>query len=472
MKEIVRNLTRRKLRSFLTISGIVIGIVALTTMGALANNFNALLEGGARYYAGYVPVADGNSNGVTGGAVLPISKQSEIEAVPGVARVFPTITVAAKPGALQVVSLGLPDYISSYDPAEDQYAALKTSFASGGDVTARGQIVLGSNFAKEFNKKVGDSITLPVRPSDATADFIQHSYTVVGILNQTLTAPDTGAFVDLADAQQLFKEQLPVALQANFDASQYVGGFDVYGTRGTNLDQLADRINAQVSGVKAQKPSKIVEALIAGGTLFTEITTAAALLALVIGGLAVINTMIMAVSERVREIGLKKAVGANTVAVMREFLAESSFIGLVGGVVGFVIGVGITSLINASVPASQGALFLVTPGLAILCIGFALALGTVAGIIPAFRASRLDPVTALRAQSERRDFSNDRDHQPGQALHAGQERRPRPGRGDPGHRGGRVRGGGRSIRLRQVHDARRPGPAPEADRRLRRDRRD
>ncbi|HEX2682222.1 MAG TPA: ABC transporter permease, partial [Candidatus Dormibacteraeota bacterium] len=303
MKEIIRNLTRRKLRSFLTISGIVIGILALTTMGALANNFNALLDGGAKYYASYVPVSDAGSNGVTTSGVLPLSKGEEIAAVSGVAHVFPAVMVQAKPGALQVVSLGVPDYIASYDPAEDQYSALKTSFASGGDVTASGQIVLGSNFAAEFKKRVGDSITLPVKPSDATADFVQQTYTVVGILKPTLTAPDTGAFVDLADAQQLFKEQLPVALQANFDQAQFVGGFDVYGTPGTNLDQLADRINAQVPGVKAQKPTMIVQALRDGGALFTEITTAAALLALVIGGLAVINTMIMAVSERVREIG-------------------------------------------------------------------------------------------------------------------------------------------------------------------------
>ncbi|HEX2648291.1 MAG TPA: ABC transporter permease, partial [Candidatus Dormibacteraeota bacterium] len=63
---------------------------------------------------------------------------------------------------------------------------------------------------------------------------------------------------------------------------------------------------------------------------------------------------------------------------------------------GFGLGYVVTTLINAAMPASQGAIFLVTPGLALLCIGFALFLGTVAGIIPAFRASRLDPVTALR----------------------------------------------------------------------------
>jgi putative ABC transport system permease protein len=399
MNQIVRNLVRRKLRSFLTISGIVIGIVALTTMGALANNFNALLDGGAKYYAGYVPVGDASSNGVTSGAVLPLAKAAEIQAVPGVARVFPTITVAAKPGALQVVSLGLADYISSYDPAENAYSALKTTFASGRtlDTSASGEIVLGSSVATEFNKKVGDSITLPVKPADANPGFIQHNYTVVGILNKTLTAPDTGAFVSLADAQQLFKDQIPVALQTNLDISLYAAGFDVYGTPGTNLDTLADRINAQVPGVKAAKPSQLVKALLAGGALFTTITMAAALLALVIGGLAVINTMIMAVSERVREIGLKKAIGATTKAVMGEFLLESSVIGLIGGLIGFGLGFAVTTLINATMPASQGAIFLVTPGLAALCIGFALALGTVAGIIPAFRASRMDPVAALRS---------------------------------------------------------------------------
>jgi putative ABC transport system permease protein len=399
MNQIVRNLVRRKLRSFLTISGIVIGIVALTTMGALANNFNALLDGGAKYIAGYVPVGDASSNGVSGGGVLPLAKQSDLSAVPGVARVFANVAVAAKPGALNVVSLGIPDYISSLDPAEYSYSALKITYASGHtlDAGSSGEVVLGSNFALEFKKKVGDRITLPIRPSDANPDFVQHTYTVVGILDKTLTEPDTGAFVSLADAQQLFKDQLSPALQSTFDQTLYVNGFDVYGTPGTNLDTLADRINAQVSGVKAQKPSVLVKALVAGGALFTTITMAAALLALVIGGLAVINTMIMAVSERVREIGLKKAIGATTKAIMGEFLLESSFIGLIGGVVGFGLGFAITTLMNATMPAAQGAIFLVTPGLALLCIGFALGLGTVAGIIPAFRASRMDPVAALRS---------------------------------------------------------------------------
>jgi putative ABC transport system permease protein len=148
--------------------------------------------------------------------------------------------------------------------------------------------------------------------------------------------------------------------------------------------------------VKATKPSDIVTAFKSGGAIFTAITTAAALLALIIGGLSVVNTMFMAVAERVREIGLKKAVGATTLNIMGEFLIEATLIGVVGGLVGYGLGASITYVLNATTPPGQSTLFLVTPALTILAIGFATVLGALAGILPAWRAARLDPVTALR----------------------------------------------------------------------------
>jgi putative ABC transport system permease protein len=150
--------------------------------------------------------------------------------------------------------------------------------------------------------------------------------------------------------------------------------------------------------VKAIKPSVLVNGFKSGGAIFTAITTGAALLALVIGGLAVINTMLMAVTERIREIGLKKAIGAHTRDILLEVLAESTMIGVIGGVVGFGLGATFVSIADANTPPSQSPLFLVTPGLAILALGFAVALGALAGIAPALRAARLDPVTALRSQ--------------------------------------------------------------------------
>ena len=395
--EIIRNLTRRKLRTTLTVSGIVIGVLALVTMGAMAEKFNALLDGGVAYFGSNIQVTAAGGSAFGAGSVLPLSTVGQVEQVPGVAAAFGEIQTEAKPGSVQTVSFGLPDYIQSYDPRSNDYSAVKTTLAQGRDATASGEAVLGSDFAHEFEKNAGSTIDLPIRPSDAKADFVNHTFTVVGVLAKTQTGPDTGAFITLKDAQMLLKDSLPAAIRDRIDTSTLVTGMTVYGKPGVNLDNLSDTINNQVSGVKATKPSTIVNSFKSGGALFTAITTGAALLALIVGGLSVINTMLMAVTERVREIGLKKAVGAHTRHIIREYLLEATLIGAIGGTLGLLLGWAITSLVNAATAASNLSLFLVSWRLVIIAIAFSVGLGAIAGIIPALRASRMDPVRALRA---------------------------------------------------------------------------
>src|SRR2546426_10119458 len=104
--EIVRNVARHKLRSALTISGIVIGVLALTTMGALAENFNALLDGGVKYFGSNVQVGppDGQST-----FLLPLSKIDDIKRVDGVAAALPRYNFPMKPGAPPSFSFRVPD---------------------------------------------------------------------------------------------------------------------------------------------------------------------------------------------------------------------------------------------------------------------------------------------------------------------------------------------------------------------------
>ena len=397
--EILRNITRHKLRSFLTISGIVIGVLALTTMGALAENFNALLDGGVKYFGGSIQVGPPDGQAAN---LIPISKIDEIKKVDGVDAAFPGYSFTAKPGSTVVVSFGIPDTIIASDPEENNHSALKLTTASGRFVSSstNGEVALGSTIAREFNKSVGDTIDLPIRPANAKPDFVNHTFKVVGILNQTKTAPDNFAYINIADGQMLLRDSLPASLQNSIDVTAITEGIAVYGKPGTSLsdlDKIADRINNQVPGVKATRPSEVVNGFKSGGAIFTAITTAAALLALIIGGLSVVNTMFMAVAERVREIGLKKAVGATTGNVMREFLIEATLIGLIGGVIGYGFGVLIVVLRNTFFePADGSTLFLITPNLTIFAIGFATVLGAVAGVLPAWRAARLDPVIALR----------------------------------------------------------------------------
>jgi len=301
-----------------------------------------------------------------------------------------------------VVSFGVPDTIVGADPAENSYSALKLTYAQGRFVSAssNGEVTLGSTISKEFKKKVGETIDLPVKPADAKPDFISHTFSVVGILNETKTAPDSFAYINLTDAQMLLSDSLPASFRGSIDTSQITEGISVYGRPGTSLpdlDKIADRINAQVTGVKALRPSDLVNAFKAGGQVFTAVAIAAAVLALVVGGLSVINTMFMAVSDRVREIGLKKAVGATTTDIMGEFLIEATLMGLLGGLIGYGLGVLLVVVRNTVFPAADGStLFLITPTLTALAIGFATVLGAGAGVFPAWRAARLDPVIALR----------------------------------------------------------------------------
>lgn len=399
MSEILRNLTRRKLRSFLTIFGITIGVVALTTMGAMAENFNALIAGGVTYFGSNIQV--GPPDGQLA-QWLDLAKVDQIKKVQGVGAVFPGYGFPAKPGAAIAVSFGIPDTIVAGDPAERDWTALKTTPAEGRDLNEgdTGDVVLGSSIAAEFKKHPGDTLRLPVKPPHAKADFVSHEFKVIGVLKPTLTAPDSFAYISLADGQALLQDSLPPSLRQTIDVKKITQQITVYGTRGStqqDLDRVADRINREVTGVKAMRPSELVNAFRSGGAIFTAITTAAALIALVIGGISVVNTMIMAVSERTREIGLKKAVGAKTRHILWEFLLEATLIGVVGGVAGFGIGWALATVLDSAGAASQQQLFLVTPTLAAVALGFALVLGVLAGIIPALRAARLDPVRALRS---------------------------------------------------------------------------
>jgi putative ABC transport system permease protein len=395
--EALRNLGRHKLRNGLTIGGIVIGVLALVTMGAMAEKTNSLFDGGERFFADHVSVADSRSSAF-GGGLMELVKVAEIERIDGVAAAFPTVGVQAK-ATSSGVNFGPPPFVSGTLDGYEKYSSFKLTIAHGRERApgSRGEVVVGADLAKQYGLSPGSTIRFPII-DEPQPGLTQYPFTVVGILEKTLTLPDTGAFVSLADAQQLLKERLPPAIKGQVDTTTLATGIDVFGKPGVDLDDLARRIARDVPAVRATPPSELVAQFRAASVIFSAITTGSALLALIIGGLSVINTMSMAVVERFREIGLKKAVGARTGHILGEFLWESVAIGLIGGVIGLAAGWLITQGINAATADQNLELFLVTPRLVAIAIGFSVGLGALAGLIPALRAARLDPVIALRYQ--------------------------------------------------------------------------
>jgi putative ABC transport system permease protein len=386
---LVRDLGRRKLRSALTISGIAIGIMALVVFGSMANKMNALIGGGSKYYADKVVVSVGSmySGGIQ---PLALSDVAKIQSVDGVAAATPTVdmTLSADGGG---ATMGTPEMITGNIPGGDKgLETFKIDLAQGRELTADDAnskvTVLGSDLARRLNVAVGDTVTLR-----------DEKFTVVGIWAPTLTAPDKDAYVPLAAAQKLLVQSLPPLIQSKITASEIVTGVTVYPQKGVDPEVIKTRIESVLGKDYTVMSGKDFDAMLGTfSAIFTMVLTGVALLSLLVGGLSTINTMAMAVAERTREIGIKRAIGASRWRIRREIVLESAMIGLIAGLIGLGIGAAMTILFNDLGRASGNVLFELTVGTATTAILFSTILGAIAGFVPAWHASRLDPVTALR----------------------------------------------------------------------------
>ncbi len=384
---LVRDLGRRKLRSTLTITGIAIGIMALVVFGSMANKMNALINGGSKYYADKDIVSIGS---MFSGNFQPLSLTdvAKIEKIDGVAAATPGIAMLLDDNT--TTTMGTPEMINGSVPGGDKgLETFPISISSGRELTASdsGNVtVLGCDLARKLNATVGGTVTLRGVP-----------FTVVGIMAPTLTAPDKDAEVPLGAAQQLFIKTLPPLIQSKLDASDIATSITVYPTAGVSPETLKTRLETALGSSYTVMDGEDFDAMLGSiSTIFSVVLTGVAMLSLLVGGLSTINTMAMAVAERTREIGIKRAIGASRWRIRREIVLESAAIGLLAGLIGLAIGAGMTTLFNEMGRESGNVLFDLTPGTAATAVAFATILGALAGFVPAWHASRLDPVTALR----------------------------------------------------------------------------
>jgi putative ABC transport system permease protein len=384
---LVRDLGRRKLRSTLTITGIAIGIMALVVFGSMANKMNALIGGGSKYYADKNIVSIGN---MYSGNFQPLSLSDvpKIEAVDGVAAATPSIEMMLDDST--TATMGTPEMIGGSVPGGDKgLETFKIDIAQGRKLGAsdKGHVtVLGSDLARKLNATVGGKVTLR-----------KVEFTVLGIMAPTLTAPDKEAMVPLDAAQELFVKTLPPLIQSKINASDIATSIVVYPKAGVDPEILKARLEAALGSSYTVMDGKDFDAMLGSiSTIFSLVLTGVAMLSLLVGGLSTINTMAMAVAERTREIGIKRAIGASRWRIRREIVLESAMIGLLAGLIGLAIGAGMTTLFNDLGRPSGNVLFELTLGTALTAVAFATGLGAAAGFVPAWHASRLDPVTALR----------------------------------------------------------------------------
>ena len=327
---------------------------------------------------------------LAGAGAFGIKHLDGIRNIDGVDVVSPSVMMLMTGQGASSVSMGVPPMISGALTGSDEgREKFKTAAAEGRMLTAADEgsnvTVLGSDIARKFGKHPGDSI-----------DLNGTTFTVVGVLEPTLTAPDQAAGIPLAAAQQLFIKSLPTVLRDKVSPADVVTSMAVYPSAGVSPETIAERIKAQVPNVSTMTGKDFDREIGSATAMLNSILIGITLISLLVGGLSVVNTMAMSIAERTREIGIKRAIGGSRNRIVRELVIESGLIGFIGGTVGLVLGALVVLGANEAGRSSGTVLFQLTAGTAVTAIAFSTILGAIAGFVPALHAARLDPVTALR----------------------------------------------------------------------------
>jgi len=374
---IILNMVQRKMRTGLTIFGIALGIFAVVVMGGMSEHFNLMVDNTYKLIGNGIQIGPESIGGL---GTLDSSKIRQVERVPGVSDAYGILLTALDPENL---NSGMDDIIIGVPP-ENQLEAKLTSgrYLVPGDGY---KAVVGSDIARKYNLKVGDELEIKRKNVARTSSITYaRNVSVVGILEYTGSAFDNRLQIPLDRVQKFYKMENTVSfIYAEYDPD-------------ADPSELAKRIDLSVDKVKSKTPAQQRKEIEGPLMIFGLITISAAVIAALIGGLSVMNTMLMSVSERTKEFGLLKALGAERKSILFLTMGEAALMGVIGGILGVVAGGIITHLLNKSFEAQGSALFSITPRLVVIGLLFAISLGVICGTYPAYRATKMSPMEALR----------------------------------------------------------------------------
>jgi putative ABC transport system permease protein len=391
-------LRANRLRSFLTMLGIVIGNASVITLVGVGRGAQNLAEGQlSNLGANVLFVVPGNNDTRRQGIDFPKTLVLEdakaiAEQVPSVSRVAPQITLSA---VLQVGGLSTSTSVLGVTPEflpVRQFEMARGRFFSDSDLTsARSVVVIGPDLAdKMFPAQEALGGTLRIR---------NKAFEVIGVLEPKGAVfgqnQDENAYVPLSTmVNQLSGRNRTFGISLNFisvearDAdSVNAAAFQI-----TNLLRQRHRILREDDfAVRSQQDALNIVGTITGG--LTLMLAAIGGVSLLVGGIGIMNIMLVSVSERTAEIGLRKALGARSGDVLLQFLVESLVLATLGGAIGTALGIGTVSLVGVVTPLPAA----IGTGTVLLTVALSGSIGLFFGVVPARRASQLDPIVALRS---------------------------------------------------------------------------
>ncbi|MFA5104951.1 MAG: ABC transporter permease [Candidatus Margulisiibacteriota bacterium] len=394
VKEALLSLKANKLRSFLSIIGVMIGVAAVIAMLAIGTGAKEQVEkslsnlGTNLLMVSTSRRSGGISLGSDSATRFNFDDLAALKNIEGVKNAIPYVN-----GNAQAV-YGGRNWRTSIVGTETEYQVIKDSFPTNGrfftkaEVTTRAKVaIIGSNVAKE--------LFLEENPVGKNIRINRINFQVIGVL------PEKGS----AGFQNMDDQIIVPVTTAMYRliGTDYINRFDVQAENPEVMSAVESAIpltlgklhrlqQDQYDQIDIRNMADIQKAMNETIQTLSYLLGSIAAVSLLVGGIGIMNIMLVIVMERTREIGLRKALGAQNSDIMTQFLVEGTLICLIGGIIGILFG--------ASIAMTMSTIFgwntLVSGGSIILAFGFSIFTGIVFSLWPARRAARLLPIEALR----------------------------------------------------------------------------
>ena len=368
------NIVHHKMRSFLTTLGVIIGVASIIALISIVNGATASINAEVSTFGANKLTIQTTASPLKAG--LSQGQLEELNQVDGTRGIAPTLTtqlsIRSADARLDDVTISGRNHIYYQESADvTQGREIKISDVEQETVVA----VISPSVARTLfpgQEPVGQSLFLNgltyqvIGVSDADSEEVVIPYTTA------LRTLD----IDTVQQVDVFKEESADVATVKRDLSAKMYQFyneqeDRYTI--VSLDEALDSID-QIN------------------TMLSLLLTGIASISLIVGGIGIMNMMLVSVTERTTEIGLRKALGARPRAIRLQFLLESILLSLMGGGIGIIVGVGLAYLVSLLI----GTTFTISVGTLLLAVGFSMLVGVVFGYAPARKASLLHPIEALR----------------------------------------------------------------------------
>ena len=397
--EALASLTLNKVRTALAMLGVVIGIgsvIALVSLGqasqrsvenqikSLGSNLLTVMPGAQK--SGGIRGAAGGKETLTYNDAEAIKNSSEVTTVKNVSAEYSNRT--------QVVA-GRNNTNTQVSGATPEYASIRNIALSAGSLIGKSHLTGMSKVAILGSQTAEDLFGEGVNPIGKTIRIKGISFNVIGLMeSKGGSGPmnqDDKIFVPLTTAQKLLF------------GVDYVSSIYVEAASESVMSQAQDEIGYfLLARHKIKDPAQADFSIMSQedilGTVtqvtgtFTTLLSGIATISLIVGGIGIMNIMLVTVTERTREIGLRKALGAKKKIITAQFLLEAIMITFVGGIIGVVLGMGVSSILSHSMDLP----FVFSLLSILLAFGVSVAIGVLFGWYPAQKAAKLQPIEALR----------------------------------------------------------------------------